>query len=781
MVAWLVHHARGNVRTEDLSVRRLILVLVAVLSLSTVPRTAASAVTVAIDPRAAVTVPVNGTRQFSAKVGGTTNTAVTWSLTPPPGVSAGAIGRISAAGKYTAPASPLPNFAAVTVTVTSAADPTARASNTITVVYPAPVLNGLSPASLPLGAFTLTASGSGFVSGARVQWNGAPLSTTVVSATQLTAVGTAAQPGTVNITVANPGPGPVSAVRTLSVISGVAVSVTPSSVSLSPGTTLQFKATVSGNTNTAVTWSVVGSPATGIIDATGLYTAPGSSPVGGVVTVYAVAAADGVTRGSASVSIQDPLALSNGRFLEQTTFGPTPASMAHLQQAGKAAFLAEQFALPESAWPYSSTTTRADAIDLFFGNALGGADQLRQRVIFALSEIIVVAMNKNTNGNEIVPWLSLLSRNAFGNYRTLLREITLDASMGKYLDLANSGVAGGAPNENYPREVMQLFSIGVSLLNIDGSVQTDSAGNPVPTYTQTDVQQLARALTGWTFNSATGMTGSGGNWNYYPGPMIPVPGKHVTSAKTVLGRVIPANQTIQQDLDSTIDTIFNHPNVGPFVATRLIRALVTSNPSPAYITRVAQAFNGGGTTARGDMKNVLQAILLDPEARNDTPPSTFGRLRTPMQHTIALARALNLDPGPASQFAYLFYGMNEGLLDAPSVFGHYSPLFHIPRSPWFGPEFQIYAVSDAIDRANLFYYLIASPWPIDPVLQPFVAIAADPTALVNAIDTTLLYGRMLPQTRAAILTSTPTMYDANQRVLNALYLTFTSGEYLVQH
>src|SRR5205814_3915652 len=132
-------------------------------------------------------------------------------------------------------------------------------------------------------------------------------------------------------------------------------------------------------------------------------------------------------------------------------------------------------------WPYSSTTTRADAIDLFFGNALGGADQLRQRVIFALSEIIVVAVNKNTNGNEIVPWLSLLSRNAFGNYRTLLREITLDASMGKYLDLANSGVGGGAPNENYPREVMQLFSIGLNMLNPDGSIQLNAQNQPIPT------------------------------------------------------------------------------------------------------------------------------------------------------------------------------------------------------------------------------------------------------------------------------------------------------------
>jgi len=353
--------------------------------------------------------------------------------------------------------------------------------------------------------------------------------------------------------------------------------------------------------------------------------------------------------------------------------------------------------------------------------------------------------------------------------------------MGKYLDLANSGVGQGAPNENYPREVMQLFSIGVSMLNPDGSVQTDASGNPIPTYTQADVQQLAKALTGWTYSSPTGTTGAGGNWNYYPGPMIPVPGKHVTSAKTVLGRGIPANQTIQQDLDSVIDIIFNHPNIGPFVATRLIRALVTSNPSPGYIARVAQAFNGSPSSPRGDMKAVLRAVLLDPEARNDNPPSTFGRLRTPMQHTIALCRALGLDPGPASQFAYLFYDMNEGMLDAPSVFGHYSPLFRIPRSPLFGPEFQIYTVSDATNRANFFYYLIYSPWPINPALQPFVAIAGDSAALVAAVDNTLLYGRMLSPTRAALIGALPPMYDDNQRALTALYLTLMSGEYLVQH
>jgi uncharacterized protein (DUF1800 family) len=544
----------------------------------------------------------------------------------------------------------------------------------------------------------------------------------------------------------------------------------------------QFQATVTGTVNQAVTWAVnstVGGDATvGTISTAGLYTAPATAPSAGFVIVSAVSVVDATTHGTATVTIQDPLAVTYGRFLDQATFGPTQPLTAHLAQIGIPAFIDEQFATTESPWPALDTAQRSDAVDAFFGNALTGQDQLRQRVIFALSEIIVEAMNKNTNGDEIVPWLQLLSRNAFGNYRTLLKEITLDASMGNYLDLANSGLSGGAANENFPREVMQLFSIGLYQLNLYGSVQLNAQNVPIPTYTQTDVQQLAKALTGWTYGNSSGTPPAYGNFSYYPGPMLPVAAYHNTSAKTVLGHPLPANQTIQQDLDGAIDIIFQHPNVGPFLATRLIRALVTSNPSPAYIARVASAFNGTGV--RGDMQAVIRAILLDPEARNDTPPATFGRLRTPMQHTIALARALGLNVGPASQFAYLFYNMNEGILDAASVFGHYSPSYHIPTTALFGPEFQIYSASDAINRANLFYSFMYSPWPINPALQPFVAIAGSTATLVTAVDNALLFGRMSPATRTALLTALPAMPDNNARVLTALYLTSMSGEYLIQ-
>jgi uncharacterized protein (DUF1800 family) len=446
-------------------------------------------------------------------------------------------------------------------------------------------------------------------------------------------------------------------------------------------------------------------------------------------------------------------------------------------------FLDEQFTTPESSWPSLSAATRSGAVDSFFLNAATGQDQLRQRVIYALSEIFVIAMNKNTNGNEIVPWLQLLSRNAFGNYRTLLREITLDATMGKYLDLANSAKPGvsGSANENYPREVMQLFSIGVYELDPDGSFTLGKRGQFLETYTQNDVRQLALALTGWTYGNPSGVPPQSRNSNYYPGPMLPVAAYHDTSAKTILGQTLAANQSIWQDLDGAIDIIFNHPNVGPFVATRLIRALVTSNPSPAYISRVAAIFDDNGLGVRGDMKAVIRAILLDTEARNDAQPADFGRLRTPVQHTIAMMRALNLPAGQPSQFAYIYYNLGEGMLDAPSVFGHYSPLFHIPRTSLYGPEFQIYSPTEAVNRANLLYSLMTNSWPINPALQPFVNIAGNPTALVNAVDNALLYGRMSPQTRASLLNALPAMYDNYQRALTALYLTATSGEYLVQH
>jgi len=758
----------------------LVLIACSLSALAAVP----AGVTVSVDPMT-VAVTVGAVRQINVKVTGTANTSVKWAVN---GITGGnsSVGTVSNTGLYTAPAVPPAGFV-VSVQATSNADPSASAICSISVRNQVPSVTAVAPNPLPPGAFSLTITGSRFVTGAQVLWNGVPLATNFISASQLTAAGNAAVLGTASVTVANPGPGAVSSALTVNVVSVLVVTVSPASVSVVAGGTQRFQATVVGSANHAVTWKVNGvtggDPSFGTITPAGLYTAPSVIPVAGTATVTALSAADGITQGSATVSITDPVAITYGRFLDQSTFGPTPQLMAHARQIGIPAFLDEQFATPESSWPALNTATRQSAVDAFFLNSATGQDQLRQRVIFGLSEVIVIAMNKNTNGNEIVPWLQLLSRNAFGNYRTLLREITLDGSMGKYLDLANSSkpTATTGANENYAREVMQLFSLGLYQLNQDGSTKLDGQGQPIPTYSQTDVRQMALALTGWTYGNASGVPPANPNSNYYPGPMLGIQSRHDVTAKNVLGVSLPAGRTIVQDLDGAIDIIFNHPNVGPFVATRLIRALVTSNPSPAYISRIAAVFNNNGQSVRGDLKAVIRAILLDAEARNDSPPSDFGRLRTPVQHTIALMRALNLPVGQPSQFTYIYYGMSEGILDAPSVFGHYSPMFHVPKTALFGPEFQIYSPTDAVNRANLFYSMLYNPWPINPALQAFVNVAGNSTSLVNAVDNALLQGRMSPQMRAAILSALPSQYDNSARALTALYLTVMSGDYLIQH
>ncbi|HNC47265.1 MAG TPA: DUF1800 family protein, partial [Acidobacteriota bacterium] len=339
----------------------------------------------------------------------------------------------------------------------------------------------------------------------------------------------------------------------------------------------------------------------------------------------------------------------------------------YVKQVGIQQYLDEQFNAPESVYPNGIASSQGEMTDQFMWHMLTGQDQLRQRVKYALSEVIVISRNKNYYPNMLIPWQQILSKHAFGNYKNLLKEMTLDASMGNFLDMVNStkpGVAGGA-NENYPRELLQLFSIGLYQLNPDGSQKLDGNGKPIPTYTQTDIRQLALALTGWTYATAGG-TPQSPNPNYYPGPMVPLPAYHDTSSKTFLGQTLPANQTMQKDLDDVIEIVFNHPNVGPFIVTRLIRYLVTSNPTPGYVARMSAVFNDNGQGVRGDMKAVVRAILLDPEARNDNPGNDFGRLRTPLQHHIALLRVLGGTLSQPSQIAYAYTNMGESILDAPS-------------------------------------------------------------------------------------------------------------------
>src|ERR1700722_17441634 len=355
------------------------------------------------------------------------------------------------------------------------------------------------------------------------------------------------------------------------------------------------------------------------------------------------------------------------RFLDQAAWGPTPASIAQLQQMGINNWLTAQFALNTSDLPdqpeINSTTGKANR-DLtpvqaaFFQNTVTGQDQLRQRVAFALSEIWVVSAVSTKVAYAFPPYWRLFRDNAFGNYRDIMTALTLSPAMGNYLNMANNNKGNPATNtsanENYARELMQLFTIGLTQLNPDGSPVLDSNHNPVPTYSQSVITDTARALTGWTYPTAPGAKAKANNPVYYIGKMFAVETEHYTTAKSIIGGVnIPAGQTAEQDLTSVFDALMKQPTMAPFGSRQLIQHLVTSDPSPAYIKRVSSVFSDNGSGVRGDMKAVITAILTDPEARGadgagPKPNPTFGHMREPVLFLANILRGLNATLGPSN-------------------------------------------------------------------------------------------------------------------------------------
>lgn len=473
-------------------------------------------------------------------------------------------------------------------------------------------------------------------------------------------------------------------------------------------------------------------------------------------------------------------------FLEQATFGPTALEVANVQAIGPHAWVQQQVALQESPVPdgLDGNAVRAQV----YLNMANGPDQLRQRAIFALSQTIVVSANKVTNGPELTHWMRLLSRSAFGNFRQLIKDVTLSPTMGKYLDNVYNRRAtmNTSPNENYARELLQLFTIGVWQLNNDGTQKLDGAGNPIPVYTQATIANFARALTGWTYPPMPGATSGNSNPEYFVGNLVPTSNanRHDTDAKTLLsGAVIPAGLTAAQEVELVVDNVFNHPNVPPFIATRLIRSLTTSNPSPAYVQRVSNAFINNGAGVRGDLAAVIAATLLDPEAL--TPDATLhGRLKDPILHVIGLGRALNAQLGDPNSFQYVFSNLSQRVLTPSTVFSFYSPTAKIPTAPaYFGPEFQLYPPALAVQRANFIYGILTaqfgSAFSVD--MTPFRVLAGNPAALVDKVSTTLMMGRMTPQLRQILLDATNAVpaNDVNQRALGAVYLAAISSEYSV--
>jgi uncharacterized protein (DUF1800 family) len=536
--------------------------------------------------------------------------------------------------------------------------------------------------------------------------------------------------------------------------------------------------------------------------------------------------------GAPSAAVAVPVTIVNQRaavrFLEQSTFGPNDAQLAAVETGGMESFLTAQFQAPTSDVNYPIPPPGMNDVHLlfpvFFQNALdahAGSDQLRQRVMFALNQIWVVSNNKVGQPEFYVPYLRVLTGDAFGNYRKLMEDVTLNPAMGIYLDMVNNAkpdpTNGIHANENYAREFMQLFTIGPNLLNPDGTPQIVN-GAFVPTYAQADIQALARAFTGWTYAPVAPATACAQYPNYDRNggsPMVPCDAYHDMAAKTILGATLNAGQSTQMDLKGALDTIFMHPNLPPFVARRMIQHFVTSNPSPLYVTNVATAFKNGtftppsggapfGDGTRGNMQALIAAVLLDPEARLGDDPTTKnpvnGHLREPVLYVTNVLRAFHGTTDANNFIVYVALDMGgEFLFNSGSVFNFFSPLYDIPvadfttppASPLSGPEFQIFTSASSLARVNDVEGTIFNPsvdgssTHID--LSAYAAIAgndSDLGTMVDAMDLQLLHGTMseFPGMRAAILTAVSAVpkSDPMDRARTAAHLIVSSAQYQVQ-
>jgi hypothetical protein len=530
---------------------------------------------------------------------------------------------------------------------------------------------------------------------------------------------------------------------------------------------------------------------------------------GAVLTTFLAIA---LSVGSASAQ---PSTADTVRFLEQSTFGPNASLIAHAQAIGFAGFLQEQIVLPASSYPALSlqpttvpvTCTGTCVRDnytmyplqvTFFKNSLTQQDQLRQRVAFALQQIMVTSGLAITQPSWMTPYLQTFDRNAFGNFRTLLGEITLNPAMGSYLNMAGNNK--NAPNENYGREVLQLFTVGLNLLNPDGSLALDTQGNPIPSYTQATVTAFARVFTGW--NLVPPVTAGVPD---YISPMVVTPGNHDAGAKTLLnGVTLPALTPVtaasaNAELKAALDNIFNHQNVGPFICKNLIQHLVTSNPSLSYVARVSAVFGNNGSGVRGDLAAVVQAILLDPEARTSSVSPLEGHLQEPALFISRLLRSFNTTAATTDfvlSDSYLPSGLQMGqdLFRSGSVFNYYPPTFTIAQYPGVtvnGPEFDLQSTSTALARINLVAEMTYHTMPVSSPNRPtgtwldlsaLTPLATNHPQLIDAINSLLLHGQATQGLLSSVSSALASMNGATNLAITqrAVYLFASSPEYFVE-
>jgi len=504
------------------------------------------------------------------------------------------------------------------------------------------------------------------------------------------------------------------------------------------------------------------------------------------------------------------------RFLTQATFGPTTADIATLQSQGYSAWITNQMALPETshraatdadanAFPPTGTfeVTQNNRQAAWWKIVVTAPDQLRQRVAFALSEIFVTSDVASQLANEpdgLADYNDLLANDAFGNFRQLLQDVTLSPAMGNYLNMLENAAAnpakGTAADENYAREVQQLFTIGLNELQPDGTLMLDSTGLPIPTYDQNEIVQTANVFTGWGYYSTATNPSFYGTAANFDQPMMLYPAYHDNTQKTIVNNIVlPANEGGAADLKAELDALFNHPNTGPFICAQLIQRLVTSNPSPGYVYRVAQVFDNDGTGTRGNLAAVVKAILLDYEARSLTlaANSSYGKLKEPLLRMTAIYRAFGASAADG-RFAIFNpqTNLDEAALRSPTVFNFFDPGYvqqgALASAGLLAPEFEITDASTTISVPNNIYSAIYYSTPpasttITLNLASLTANSTNPTAMVATLNQLLCANMMSTQTQQTIvsaLQAAPSNTTASALAQEALYLASTSPDAAVQ-
>jgi uncharacterized protein (DUF1800 family) len=510
----------------------------------------------------------------------------------------------------------------------------------------------------------------------------------------------------------------------------------------------------------------------------------------------------GTTPGAPSITSEQA-----ARFLVQAAFAATDAQIARVQTLGYSAWIDEQFAMPRTLshwdWMDAKGYQVVANVDNFAGfenslwrKLIASPDALRQRMTLALSEIFVVSvlgLPVSWRGFLAAGYVDMLEANAFGTYRQLLQDVTLSPAMGVYLNTRGNQKAnpatGRVPDENYAREVMQLFSIGLLELEIDGTLK---GGRAQETYNAQTIAALAQVFTGWDLDGVN-RTEAG----YTRRPMVNLPARHETGAKTFLGVTVAAGTAAATSLQVALDTLARHPNVGPFISRQLIQRLVSSSPSPAYVGRVAAAFNDNGQGQRGDLKAVIKAILLDEEARRDptTADTTRGRLQEPVARFIQWARTFGLssttDLWNIGSLSDPATRLGQSPMRSPTVFNFFRPGY-VPPNTELGklgitaPEFEITDESTTVGWVNFAQtFVVSGVGETRPNYGAEVALASDPPALVQRVVRLLAPGSISASTQTLItqaVATLPAVTDANRlnRVYAAVLLVLAAPEYLVQ-